>query len=127
MSKITVTGQLTLTGGQLTAKETYVAPVGPSSYTLWTWGNAGSGRLGNNTSTPNTSSPVQVGALTDWASVTFRGGSGLTVKTNGELWTWGYNAKGNVGDGTIINRSSPVQIGILTDCTISRGRLSDQD
>ena len=31
------------------------------------------------------------------------------------LWSWGYNANGRLGDGTIINRSSPVQIGALQD------------
>jgi len=32
-----------------------------------------------------------------------------------ELYAWGLNAGGRLGDGTVINRSSPVQIGTLTD------------
>ena len=30
------------------------------------------------------------------------------------LWVWGFNAQGQLGDGTVINRSSPIQIGALT-------------
>jgi alpha-tubulin suppressor-like RCC1 family protein len=31
------------------------------------------------------------------------------IKTDGTLWTWGYNALGNLGDNTSTPRSSPVQ------------------
>jgi alpha-tubulin suppressor-like RCC1 family protein len=36
--------------------------------TLWTWGNGSIGRLGDGT-TVSKSSPVQIGALTDWVAV----------------------------------------------------------
>jgi alpha-tubulin suppressor-like RCC1 family protein len=36
--------------------------------TLWAWGENGSGQLGINATT-NRSSPVQVGALTNWSQV----------------------------------------------------------
>ena len=32
----------------------------------------------------------------------------------GQLWSWGLNNTGQVGDGTLTNRSSPVQLGALT-------------
>jgi hypothetical protein len=30
------------------------------------------------------------------------------------LFTWGYNLSGQLGDGTLVNKSSPVQIGSLS-------------
>ena len=87
--------------------------------TLWTWGrntnfSGSTGQLGDGT-TINRSSPVQIGALTNWAQVS--AGSYLTasIKTDGTLWTWGFNSSGQLGDGTVINKSSPVQIGALTN------------
>ena len=60
------------------------------------------------------SSPVQVGALTNWASVSVGVGHMVAVKTNGTLWAWGQNTSGQLGDGTNTSTSSPVQIGGLT-------------
>ncbi|NBS70056.1 hypothetical protein EBT31_14260 [bacterium] len=85
--------------------------------TLWAWGSGDSGRLGLN-DTADRSSPVQVGALTTWAQVAAGGGgSTFAIKTDGTLWSWGYNYTGNLGlndSGPYTRRSSPVQIGALT-------------
>jgi alpha-tubulin suppressor-like RCC1 family protein len=83
--------------------------------TLWTWGDALLGKLGNGTTTPNLSSPVQVGTLTNWAEVSSGASHTLAVKTDGTLWAWGSNVSGRLGDSTTSNRSSPVQIGTLTN------------
>ena len=34
----------------------------------------------------------------------------LAIDTEGNLWTWGYNNCGQLGDGTTANRTNPVQI-----------------
>ena len=83
--------------------------------TLWGWGLNTSGELGDGT-TVSKSSPVQIGALTDWSSK-ISGAPKLThaVKTDGTLWGWGYTgSRGGLGDNTIVNKSSPVQLGSLT-------------
>lgn len=86
---------------------------GGIEYQLWSWGDGVYGQLalGNTT---DYSSPVQVGASTDWSLVEARLANGFAIKTNGTLWGWGLNFYGTVGDGTTIDRSSPVQIGSLT-------------
>jgi alpha-tubulin suppressor-like RCC1 family protein len=35
----------------------------------------------------------------------------MAIKTNGTLWSWGYNIHGALGHNNVISRSSPVQIG----------------
>jgi hypothetical protein len=75
---------------------------------LWSWGNNGSGRLGDDTII-HRSSPVQVPG-TQWNDVSGGSSHSLARKTDGTLWSWGYNGFGRLGDGTIIHRSSPVQL-----------------
>jgi len=77
--------------------------------TLWTWGQNTSGQLGDNTLT-NKSSPVQVfGFANTWSSVAGGANNTAAIKTDGTLWTWGYNAYGALGDNTTVPRSYPVQ------------------
>jgi len=85
--------------------------------TLWLWGYNNSCQLGDNTAT-NRSSPVQTIAYgTNWKQVCATpmglfisfGYHTVATKTDGTLWTWGYNPDGRLGDNTTTNRSSPVQ------------------
>lgn len=83
--------------------------------TLWTWGQAYFGQLGNNNSSiNNVSSPIQVGALTNWSKIACGLRHMIAIKTDGTLWAWGSNQRGQIGDSTIVYRSSPVQVGSLT-------------
>lgn len=77
--------------------------------TLWGWGYAGTGCLGDNT-TSSKSSPVQTVAFgTNWIQVTAGYQSTAGIKADGTLWTWGMNTSGQLGDNTTTSRSSPVQ------------------
>lgn len=38
------------------------------------------------------------------------GGHNAAILSDGSLWTWGYNAYGQLGDGTTADRTSPVRI-----------------
>jgi alpha-tubulin suppressor-like RCC1 family protein len=82
--------------------------------TLWSWGRNNNGNLGQN-DTVNRSSPVQVGALTNWSQVSVGFDTVASVKTDGTVWAWGYNTGGQIGDNTTVAKSSPVQIGALTN------------
>ena len=79
--------------------------------TLWSWGGSIQGGLGNGTTSPNLSSPVQVGSLTTWSKISGRGYNGVALKTDSTIWSWGYNAAGGVGDSSTVGKSSPVQVG----------------
>lgn len=89
--------------------------------TLWVWGLNSGGRLGTSTSyTVSVSSPVQVGALTDWAQISLTTATSVAVKTDGTLWAWGANSYGILGQswpffGLFAYRSSPIQVGSLTN------------
>ena len=88
--------------------------------TLWVWGSnlqfspTVYGQLGDNTGVSK-SSPVQTVAFgTNWKQVNCGYYHTAAIKTDGTLWCWGGNTKGQLGDNTVTNRSSPVQ-------TIARG------
>ncbi|MDC0711776.1 RCC1 repeat-containing protein [Stigmatella sp. ncwal1] len=50
------------------------------------------------------------------APVRLAGGSAhsLAIRQDGTVWAWGYNAYGQIGDGTATSRASPVQVSGLT-------------
>ena len=64
--------------------------------TLWSWGNNDSGQLGLG-DLNSRSSPVQVGSLTNWKSISCGNSTSLVIKVEGTLWGWGYNYYGELG------------------------------
>jgi len=86
--------------------------------TLWAWGRELYGGLGNNIGTSTAkSSPIQVGALTDWSAIEGSNNRAIALKTDGTIWAWGRNNLGQLGQNNTIDKSSPVQIGALTSWT----------
>lgn len=88
--------------------------------TLWTWGLATYGQLGNGSSTASRSSPgTTQGGGTDWAAIpTTTAGQDFhaALKNTGTLWTWGRGGSGRLGSNGTANRSSPVTVvGGITD------------
>jgi alpha-tubulin suppressor-like RCC1 family protein len=97
--------------------------------TLWAWGKNDEGQLGlNNRNSPASSgrsSPVQVGANTNWSLVSASDQITAAIKSDGTLWTWGANRPGSSNsdlwpmlgrpsDYAVIGRSSPTQVGSST-------------
>lgn len=87
------------------------------------WGVNNHGQLGDGT-TVNKSSPIEVsGVGNTWAQISAGSSSvpgtpsGIVaaIKTDGTLWTWGYNNNGELGIGTKSNRSSPGTVTSTTD------------
>ena len=80
--------------------------------TMYAWGRNDSGQLGQNNKT-SYSSPVQIPGTT-WSQselwITHK--SGYATKTDGTLWSWGYNSPsyGHLGHNNKTDYSSPKQV-----------------
>ena len=94
-----------------------------SDGTYWVWGFNNNGVLGLSLSESSRySSPVQLPGTT-WDKLTFKTFAALATKTDGTLWSWGYNGTmGLLGQNTIGGggtRSSPIQIPGTTWSSVS--------
>jgi alpha-tubulin suppressor-like RCC1 family protein len=79
---------------------------------VWTWGNRSSqGQLGREVAESGFAAiMVPVKIMSDVAHIWAGANSGYALKKDGSLWAWGANDKGQLGDGTTIQRNVPVQI-----------------
>ena len=93
-----------------------------SNGTLMDWGLNSSGELGNGSNTgPDTcgavacsKKPIAVGGLAGVVSIAAASGYTLARLSNGTARAWGYNANGNLGDGTTTDHYSPKPVGGLS-------------
>ena len=76
------------------------------------WGSNGYGQLGSGVTVFETEKPVAVTGMNNALSVTVGGGGSfaLVVKSDHSLWACGINDRGQLGDGTAIDRLSPVKV-----------------
>lgn len=78
--------------------------------TTWAWGF---GYLGNGEGHSSFTTPTQIASLTNIRSVHPGLTHTLAVDDNGELWAWGLNTYGQLGDGTTEARYEPVAVTVL--------------
>jgi alpha-tubulin suppressor-like RCC1 family protein len=88
-------------------------PVGGPS--LLGWGTNGYGQVGDGSTTTRTTPVWVVPRLTVKKVVgAVAGDWTLALGTDGTVWAWGFNASGQLGDGTLVaHRSTPVRVGLL--------------
>jgi hypothetical protein len=100
-----------LTGVVSVAASWYHSMAVKSDGTLRAWGWALYGRLGDGTSDTSIRTTPQLVNLPGGV-VAMNAGSdhSMAVKSDGTLWTWGWNVHGQLGDGTMKDRSTPWQL-----------------
>ena len=80
---------------------------------LYVWGFGTHGQIGNNTYSDNYRahtelSPVKI--MENVASVSLGNHHSAAITTDSNLYVWGYNYNGEIGDGTTTRRAYPVKI-----------------
>ena len=76
--------------------------------TVWTWGPAASGQLGDGTTTIRCSPGSIWGSYTSWCEISSGSSTLAAIKTDGTLWTWGSNISASLANGSFSgNRCSP--------------------
>ena len=88
--------------------------------TLWGWGRSYSGELGQGPDHSGSgvnalyTSPIQIAPGTDWKDVacgsTYGEDFSLAVKTSGQLWSWGGDFHGQLGNADYVTQFSPTQV-----------------
>ncbi len=86
---------------------------------LWGWGSNFRGQLGDGTLESKVT-PVRIGTDSDWVSVkactySFLWSHTIAIKADKTLWAWGNNQRGQLGDGTTVDKLYPVQVGKDSD------------
>ena len=102
--------------------------------TIQCWGYNNQGQLGNGTidicstnstgsiSCPYNSTPVTVSGISTGTAIVAGGDYSCALLSNNTIKCWGRNGKGQLGDGTTLDRSSPVLVsGISTATSVSAG------
>ncbi|MGA2835436.1 MAG: MBG domain-containing protein [Acidimicrobiales bacterium] len=91
-----------------------------STGTVYAWGANSHGQLGDG-STTSVDAPVVVATP---AGVTFTAiaagtGHSLALASDGQVYAWGFDASGQLGDGTDVDSLTPVEVSIPSGTTIS--------
>ena len=82
---------------------------------LYAWGSNKNGQLGIGTTTDNELAPQRVGRDSDWKAVSGGVNHSLALKSDGTLYAWGKNDRGQLGIGSTENRTTPQRVGSADD------------
>ena len=93
-----------------------------SDGSVWAWGTNLTGQLGIGGSALIKKTPTRVTALAGITAIAAGGGHSAAVSSTGAVWAWGWNAFGQVGDGSRTTRRTPLLLaGISGAVAVSAG------
>lgn len=81
-----------------------------SDGTVLSWGYNGLGSLGRGSIGSYFTTPAPVVGLSNVTAIAAGAYTGFALRGDGTVWAWGYNAFGNLGNGTTTNSGTPVQV-----------------
>jgi len=91
-----------------------------SSGELYCWGENSGGTVGDG-STTDRNAPVRVGKASNWTLLAEAVSANHMCALNalGQIWCWGRNTNGQLGDGSTTHRTSPVRVtGTVTKVSV---------
>jgi len=88
----------------------------PPVLDIWTFGRNRVGQLGS--VPPNTSIPWPMHEARHWVAVSAGGEHTLALTDQGDVYAWGTNVDGELGNGTTTDSMLPVQVTGLTGITL---------
>jgi alpha-tubulin suppressor-like RCC1 family protein len=105
----TATAAYTINYGSVSAGLLHSIALTPGGV-VWAWGKNTQGQVGIGSVVSPQVSPVQVTAINSVKAIAGGGGHTLVLKTNGEVWGWGENGQGQLGDKSFTTpRLAPVK------------------
>lgn len=91
--------------------------------TVWAWGSNSNGQLGFSVGSGPLPEytisplPVQINGLAGTTAIAAGNAHNVALKNNGTVWTWGFNAFGQLGQGNTTDSSTPTQVAGLSVVT----------
>lgn len=82
--------------------------------TVSAWGKNVDGQVGDGSAPTQRNTPASVSGLTGITAISAGSNHTSALKSDGTVWSWGFNDSGRLGDGTTGSRSAPVQVTGLT-------------
>lgn len=74
------------------------------------WGDNGGWQIGNGVAADKVLAPWEIQSLEDVHAIATGGDFTCALKNDHNVWCWGYNKLGALGDGTYENSSTPRKV-----------------
>ncbi|GAA4352648.1 hypothetical protein GCM10023185_12550 [Hymenobacter saemangeumensis] len=114
------TAQAQSTANTFAASSNHSVSIHPDG-SLRAWGLNLDGQLGDGTTTSRTQpTPVGTPANLRWAQVAAGTAHTLALTADGQLYAWGSNAKGQLGDGTFAHHHTPIKVALPAEAAATQ-------